>query len=106
MWGDLFCNGKSVRSIHLSVDPEGRNVHLCRYDMLRDSFDDVLFLKEYQLFVPGDGGLEFSGFHPLAENRFESLRVEFIPSRADFLHDCWSEKRNGRDGTNGGSIGG
>jgi hypothetical protein len=104
MRGILFYNRESIRCLHLSVDPEGREVHFCRYDPETDSFEDLLVLREFRLSVPGNGGLEFSGYHPFEDGRFDFLTVEFFPSMSDFLHDSWVQKMSGRKGQTDDSI--
>jgi hypothetical protein len=106
MRGSLNFEGKTVRCAHLSSDPESRDVLFSRFKFEEDDFEDILFLQESRLFVPGDGSLEFSGYHLLDENRFELVTALFFPAGGEnvLLHDLYSEKRGGRRTGEDGSI--
>ena len=108
MRGTLTFKDKSYRTVHLSTGEDSPHVSFSLYNFESDEFKPVLTLLDYRLFVPGNGGLHFSGYR-IPENFdgledrpevgvfFEFVEADFFPCRRS-VDDLWARKCAGQSG--------
>lgn len=95
MRGTLRFDGHEIPFVHLSAGVVDGELVFSNFQYEEDDYEEILVLKEYRLFVPGDGTLRFSGYAHADQDSYRLMEVEFFPAGYGnvLIHDLYSHKR-------------